>query len=65
LPHGAKFLNFCFLQAWVEQVTTAELLKDKQEKRNRYGDDIDFEDYEKPLKQNMTTKIKEFQRSQM
>ena len=54
----------CVFQAWVEQVTTEDLLNAKQAKRDRYGDEIDFDTYEKPLKQNMTTKVNEFKKTQ-
>ena len=45
----------------MEQVTTEDILKARQEKRDRYGDEVDFDTYEKPLKKNISTKVKEFE----
>lgn len=39
--------------AWSRQPDTKELLKQNMDKRERYGDEIDFETYQKPLKSNI------------
>ena len=57
-------LMFVLFQAWVDQQTTSDLLEAKQKKRERFGDEVDFEAYEKPLKQNINQKIQEFERTQ-
>lgn len=52
------------MQVWLEQQTTSDLLNARQKKRDRYGHEVDFETYEKPLKQNISAKIKEFENAQ-
>lgn len=47
-------------KAWLEQPSTQQVTDAKQEKRIRFGEMIDFDDYEKPLKQNMTKTVNNF-----
>ncbi|XP_076801547.1 ankyrin repeat and EF-hand domain-containing protein 1-like isoform X1 [Clavelina lepadiformis] len=48
-------------QTWTDQPTTQNLLGAQQQKRERFGYEVDFETFEMPLKQNIDIKIKEFQ----
>ena len=38
-----------------------QLTDAKQEKRLRFGEDVDFDNYEKPLRQNISVKEKELE----
>nr|CAB3221664.1 ankyrin repeat and EF-hand domain-containing protein 1 [Phallusia mammillata] len=54
-------ITFTPRKTWTEQKTTQDLLNAKQEKRIRFGHEVDFDDFEKPLKKNITARVKEFQ----
>lgn len=41
-------------QVWKDQPTTQDLKQAKEEKRTRFGFEIDFENYEKPLEKSIT-----------
>jgi len=49
------------MKMWNHQPTTEDLLEEKQDKRDRFGYEVDFDDFEMPLKKNITVKIHEFQ----
>ncbi|KAK0047251.1 ankyrin repeat and EF-hand domain-containing protein 1 [Biomphalaria pfeifferi] len=44
---------------WTPQKTTKELLRDKEIKRERFGWEVDFPDYESPFQKNISTKLQE------
>uniref|UniRef100_H2YH15 Uncharacterized protein n=1 Tax=Ciona savignyi TaxID=51511 RepID=H2YH15_CIOSA len=48
-------------KTWTSQPTTADMLNAKEEKRTRFGYEVDFDDFEMPLKKNISTKVKDFQ----
>lgn len=45
------------LHAWTEQDTTEQLLDKKQMARERYGWEIDFEDFKLPFMKNVSKRI--------
>ncbi len=45
------------LHAWTEQDTTEQILQRKQIARERYGYEVDFEDFKLPFMKNVTKKI--------
>lgn len=47
------------LKAWTKQPTTKELIDEKVVKRERFGWEVDFEDFEMPFKKNVSKKIEE------
>jgi len=48
-------------QNWEAEPTTEDLLNEKERKRQRFGHEVDFDDFAMPLKQNIDKKIHEFQ----
>lgn len=48
-------------QNWEAEPTTEDLLNEKERKRQRFGHEVDFDDFAMPLKQNIDRKINEFQ----
>ena len=47
------------LKAWTKQSTTKELIDDKVVKRDRFGWEVDFTDFEMPFNKNITKKVDE------
>lgn len=45
------------LHAWTEQDTTDQILDKKQMMRDRYGWEIDFDDYKLPFMKNVAKKM--------
>ena len=52
-------ITYIPLKAWTKQPTTGELIEDKVVKRDRFGWEVDFDDFEMPFKKNVTKKIDE------
>ncbi|CAL1527779.1 unnamed protein product [Lymnaea stagnalis] len=48
-------------KVWTTQKTTAELLRDKEIKRERFGWEVDFPEYEMPFQKNISEKLKEME----
>jgi len=46
---------------WTSYPTTEDLMQAKKDDRSRYGDEVDFDSYKKPLKQNIDIIIDKFQ----
>nr|XP_009858292.1 ankyrin repeat and EF-hand domain-containing protein 1 [Ciona intestinalis] len=57
----AEEITFTPRKSWTKQSTTEDLLNAKQEKRTRFGYEVDFEDFEMPLKKNISNKVRDFQ----
>ncbi|XP_005093099.1 ankyrin repeat and EF-hand domain-containing protein 1 [Aplysia californica] len=49
---------------WTEQSTTKELLQDKEVKRERFGWEVDFPDFEMPFQKNVTKKVELFEKEE-
>jgi hypothetical protein len=49
------------LHVWTEQDTTEELLEKKQIARDRYGWEVDFEDFKLPFLKNIETKMRKLE----
>lgn len=47
---------------WTEQLTTKTLLVDKEVKRERFGWEVDFPDFEMPFQKNVTKKVEVFEK---
>lgn len=45
--------------AWLSQENTSELLSDRKEKRNRYGYEVDFDDYKPPFQKHVDILVKD------
>ena len=52
-------ITYTPLKAWTKQSTTKELITDKEVKRERFGWEVDFEDFEMPFNKNVTKKVEE------
>ncbi|XP_052275632.1 ankyrin repeat and EF-hand domain-containing protein 1-like isoform X2 [Dreissena polymorpha] len=52
-------ITYTPLKAWTKQPTTGELITEKVVKRDRFGWEVDFEDFEMPFKKNVSKKIEE------
>lgn len=46
-------------KAWTKQPTTGELIEEKVIRRDRFGWEVDFEDFEMPFNKNVLKKIEE------
>ena len=53
-------ITYTPLKAWTKQPTTEELIQERQVKRERFGWEVDFEDFEMPFKKNVTKKLEMF-----
>ena len=47
---------------WTDQATTKELLCDKVVKRDRFGWEVDFPDFEMPFQKNVSKKVEIFEK---
>lgn len=45
-------------KAWVKQPTTGDLLQEKQDRRDQFTWEVDFNDFEMPFKKNISTRCK-------
>ncbi|XP_052770216.1 ankyrin repeat and EF-hand domain-containing protein 1-like isoform X2 [Mya arenaria] len=52
-------ITYTPLKAWTKQPTTGELIHEKVVNRDRFGWEVDFEDFEMPFKKNVSNKIQE------
>ena len=52
-------ITYTPLKAWTKQPTTCELIHEKVVRRDRFGWEVDFQDFEMPFKKNITNKITE------
>ena len=52
-------ITYTPLKAWTKQSTTQELIKDKEVKRDRFGWEVDFPDFEMPFNKNVSKKVEE------
>lgn len=50
-------ITYIPLKAWTKQKTSGELIHEKCVKRDRFGWEVDFEDFEMPFKKNVTKKV--------
>ncbi|KAK3748047.1 hypothetical protein RRG08_029899 [Elysia crispata] len=48
-------------KAWTAQPTTQELLQEKEVKRERFGWEVDFPDFQMPFQQNVSKKVELFE----
>lgn len=44
-------------KAWTKQPTTRDLIHEKEVKRDRFGWEVDFPDFEMPFLKNVSTKM--------
>lgn len=52
-------ITYTPLKAWTKQSTTKELIQEKEVRRNRFGWEVDFPDFEMPFNKNVTKKVEE------
>ena len=45
------------LKTWTPQKTTQDLIKEKEVKRERFGWEVDFPDFEMPFKKNVSNRV--------
>jgi hypothetical protein len=53
-------ITFVPLKVWTKQPTTQELLCEKENKRQRYGWEVDFSDFKMPFLKNVANRVEEF-----
>ncbi|KAK6183722.1 hypothetical protein SNE40_011147 [Patella caerulea] len=53
-------ITYTPLKAWTKQPTTGELIKEREVNRERFGWEVDFDDFEMPFKKNISKKIELF-----
>ena len=49
---------------WTEQPTTKKLLCEKEVKRERFGWEVDFPDFEMPFQKNVSNKVEIFEKEE-
>lgn len=52
-------ITYTPLKAWTKQPTTQELIHEKEVKRERFGWEVDFPDFQMPFQKNIATKMAE------
>ena len=52
-------IRFVPRKAWTKQPNTPELLAELEDRRHRFGWEVDFEDFEMPFQKNISAKVKE------
>ncbi|XP_076442386.1 ankyrin repeat and EF-hand domain-containing protein 1-like isoform X2 [Babylonia areolata] len=50
-------ITYTPLRAWTKQPTTQELIQDKETKRERFGWEVDFADFQMPFQKNVANKL--------
>ncbi|KAK7103920.1 ankyrin repeat and EF-hand domain-containing protein 1-like isoform X2 [Littorina saxatilis] len=50
-------ITYTPLNAWTKQPTTGELINEKEVKRERFGWEVDFPDFQMPFQKNIATKM--------
>lgn len=51
-------ITYIPLKAWVHQPCSVELIREKQIKRERFGWEVDFPDFQMPFQKNVLEKAK-------
>lgn len=55
--HDNNCLNFgCLFKIWSPEATTAELIRKRELRRERFTYEVDFEDFMMPFQKNITEK---------
>lgn len=55
--HANSCLNFgCLCKIWSPEATTAELIRKRELRRERFTYEVDFEDFMMPFQKNITEK---------
>ncbi|XP_071080411.1 ankyrin repeat and EF-hand domain-containing protein 1-like isoform X2 [Haliotis cracherodii] len=53
-------ITYTPLKAWTKQPSTRDLIEQKEVKRERFGWEVDFDDFEMPFKSNVSKKVELF-----
>ncbi len=46
-------------KVWTRQPTTSDLMRELENRRLRFGWEVDFEDFKMPFQKNICTKVKD------
>lgn len=52
---------FTLKKSWTEQPTSKQLIHEREIRRERFGWEVDFPDFQMPFEQNISEKIKLFE----
>lgn len=52
-------ITYCPRKPWLSMPTTESLLHDRQVRRDRFGWEVDFDDFEMPFQKNISNRVAE------
>ena len=53
-------ITYTPLKAWTKQATSGELIQERVTNRDRYGWEVDFDDFQMPFNTNVTKRVEIF-----